>query len=159
VTEVRELFEIRELLFGRLAHRAAREKSAQLLRRLDEGLAKLKVEAGPKGSADGYALETFSLTLEIARDAPNAQLRDMVVSLALRTLRYSKLGFTNAGRRAESFALWERLVAAIRRSDGNLAQRLVERHVQESCRLITLQLAQHERKGGTEHAADTRIAA
>jgi DNA-binding GntR family transcriptional regulator len=159
VPEVHELFEIRELLFGRIAYRSAQEKSAQLLQRLDSGLLRLKIEAGPKGTADGYALETFSLTLDIARDASNAQLRDMVVSLALRTLRYSKLGFASAARRRESFVLWQRLVVALRRGDGNLAQHLVERHVRQSCRLITLQLTQLERKGGAVPADDMRIAA
>ena len=159
VTEVGELFEIRELLFGRLAHRAATDKNAKLLRRLDDGLVRLKIEAGSKGTAEGYALETFALTLEMARDASNAQLRDMVVSLALRTLRYSKLGFDSPTRRRESFALWQRLVVAIRRRDGGLAQHLVECHVRESCRLISLQLAQLERKVGAVPVADMRIAA
>jgi len=159
IGEVRDLFEIRATLFGRLVYSIASKPNADLLIELEEGLSALRQEVGANGDADDYALQVFRLTLALARGSRNVRLREMVVSVSLQTLRYSKLGFYLVARRRESFIFWREVIALLRAGDAPAVRRKVENHIEDTCRTIIAALRKDGAIGGLHEVPRTRITA
>nr|MBF0685614.1 hypothetical protein [Pseudomonas sp.] len=57
---------------------------------------------------------------------------DIVTSLSLQTLRYSKLGFRSMQRRRRSYELWQQALEAMQARDADRAAALSLQRVQES---------------------------
>lgn len=131
--EVREIFDIRAALNGlrdrQLAEGADRAGLLPVLERSVERLARL---ARNPGDADEYVETVFELNQLLNDAAPNRRLRAILSSLALQTLRYSRLGLSAPQRRLQSVGNWQRLVKAVREGNGAEAQRAAEQRVLDS---------------------------
>src|SRR5690606_6392241 len=79
-----------------------------------------------------YAETAYRASLLSARYAGNQRLVDIVTSLSLQTLRYSKLGFRSMQRRRRSYELWQQALEAMQARDGDRAAALSLQRVQES---------------------------
>ena len=129
--EVRNLFEIRGALFAVVAEHLATRSPPDFLQQFDQLIGELETFL-EDGDGDRYAETVFRLSLASAREAQNPRLAEMIASLSLQTLRYSKLGLRSRARRQESIALWRATRDAIRAGDVPLARTLAVERIHRS---------------------------
>jgi DNA-binding GntR family transcriptional regulator len=122
--EVEQLFEIRAVLVGLAARRAASNMNAEAARRLDVLLVKLE---NALGSAERYEQASAATTIEIARMGGSSPLAEMIVSFAHRIGRYARLGLASRARRARSISNWRELVEAMQAGQAERAEALNRR--------------------------------
>jgi|SRR5882672_21611 len=133
IAEVREIFDIRAALNGLRDRQIAEGPDHnQLLPALEQAVERLARLARSPGDADEYVETVFELNRLLNDSAPSRRLRVILSSLALQTLRYSRLGLSTPERRLQSVGNWQRLVNAVRGSDGLEAQRAAEQRVLDS---------------------------
>ena len=131
--EVREIFDIRAALNGLRDRQIAEGPDrARLLPALEHGVERLSRLAPAPADADEYVEAVFELNRLLNDSTPNRRLRAILASLALQTLRYSRLGLSTPQRRQQSVSNWRRLVQAVREGDGLEAQRAAEQRVLDS---------------------------
>jgi len=133
VDEVREIFDIRAALNG-LRDRQLAEHPARLdfLPLIEAEVSKLGRLARGAGDGARYVETVFGLNRLLNEATPNKRLSSILGSLALQTLRYSRLGLSPPERRRQSLKHWRHLVQAIREGDGKAAQVAAERRVRDS---------------------------
>jgi DNA-binding GntR family transcriptional regulator len=133
IEEVREIFDIRASLNG-LRDRTLAESGdrGRVLPGLEEEVANLARLARDPGGGDEYVETVFRLNRFLNEAGSNRRLRAILASLALQTLRYSRLGLSTPARRLQSVGNWQRLVKAVREGDGLEAQRAAEQRVIDS---------------------------
>jgi DNA-binding GntR family transcriptional regulator len=133
IAEVREIFDIRAALNGLRDRQIAEGPDrGKLLPALEQGVERLAHLARNPGDADEYVETVFELNRLLNDSTPNRRLRAILSSLALQTLRYSRLGLSTPQRRSQSVGNWQRLVKAVREGDGLEAQRAAEQRVLDS---------------------------
>ena len=133
IAEVREIFDIRAALNGLRDRQIAEGPDrVQLLPVLEQAVERLAQLARRRGDADEYVETVFELNQMLNDSVPNRRLRAILSSLALQTLRYSRLGLSTPERRLQSVGNWQRLVKAVREGDGLEAQRAAEQRVLDS---------------------------
>ena len=133
IAEVREIFDIRAALNGLRDRQIAEGRDrAQLLPVLEQAVERLARLARSPSDADEYVETVFELNQMLIDSAPSRRLRVILSSLALQTLRYSRLGLSTPERRLQSVRNWQRLVKAVRGGDGLEAQRAAEQRVLDS---------------------------
>lgn len=154
--EVKEIFDIRAVLNG-LRDRALAEdpERLRLLPALEAEVAKLARFARQPELGEAYIETVFALNRMLTGASRNRRLRTILDSLALQTLRYSRLGLSTPQRRRQSVQHWQKLLKAIRDGDGAAAERIAQQRVIDSrdaaVRLLEEQAASHE--GRTRRAA------
>jgi len=133
VDEVREIFDIRAALNG-LRDRQLAEHPARLtlLPLIEAEVGKLARFVRGAGEGTRYVETVFELNRLLNEATPNKRLSSILGSLALQTLRYSRLGLSAPERRRQSLRNWQQLVRAIREGDGTAAQQAAERRVRDS---------------------------
>lgn len=133
VDEVREIFDIRAALNG-LRDRQLAEHPARLtfLPAIEDEVGKLARLVREGGEGARYVETVFELNRLLNDATPNKRLSTILSSLALQTLRYSRLGLSTPERRRQSLKNWQQLVRAIREGDGEAAQEAAERRVRDS---------------------------
>lgn len=133
IGEVREIFDIRASLNG-LRDRSIAEdpERDRALPMLEEEVATLTRLAREPRGGDDYVETVFRLNRFLNEAVANRRLRAILASLALQTLRYSRLGLSTPERRRQSVKNWQRLVKAVREGDGLEAQRAAEQRVLDS---------------------------
>ena len=133
IEEVREIFDIRASLNGlrdrQIAESPERDRVLPMLEEEVEHLARLARD--PK-EGDEYVEVVFRLNRFLNDAAPSRRLRAILSSLALQTLRYSRLGLSTPERRRQSVKNWQQLVKAVREGNGLEAQRAAEQRVRDS---------------------------
>ena len=133
IDEVREIFDIRASLNGlrdrQIAESPERDRVLPMLEEEVEQLARLARD--PK-EGDKYVEVVFRLNRFLNEAASSRRLRAILSSLALQTLRYSRLGLSTPERRRQSVKNWQRLVKAVREGNGLEAQRAAEQRVLDS---------------------------
>ncbi len=129
--ELADIFEIRSSLITTSYVAMMRDHPAEFADRLQSGVAKLE-EAARSGSHDNYTLASFRLTTGLRALCDNELLYDMVQSLALQMLRYSRLGFGTEQGMARSLSDWNAIVRAVSRGNGEKAAELVRRRMRGS---------------------------
>jgi len=145
IDEVREIFDIRAALNGLRDRNIAEDPGrARLLPSLEASVAQLARLAGEPGEGDEYVETVFGLNRLLNDASPNRRLRAILSSLALQTLRYSRLGLSTVERRRQSVGNWQRLVRAVREGNGLEAQQAAEQRVLDS---RDAAIAQLERRG------------
>lgn len=145
--EVREIFDIRAALNGLRDRQIAEGPDRlRLLPALEQGVERLARLAPAPADADEYVETVFELNRLLNDSTPNRRLRAILASLALQTLRYSRLGLSTPQRRQQSVGNWRRLVQALRDGDGLEAQRAAEQRVTDSRDAAIVALAALEKK-------------
>jgi DNA-binding GntR family transcriptional regulator len=133
IAEVREIFDIRAALNGLRDREIAEDpERARLLPSLEKTVERLSQLARRRDDADEYVETVFELNQLLNDAVPNRRLRAILSSLALQTLRYSRLGLSTPERRLQSVGNWQRLVRAVKEGDGLEAQRAAEQRVLDS---------------------------
>jgi len=131
--EVREIFDIRAVLNGLRDRELAEDPGRmRLLPALEAEVAKLARYARQPEMGDAYIETVFALNRVLTHASRNRRLRTILDSLALQTLRYSRLGLSTPQRRRQSVQHWQKLVKAIREGDGPAAQRAAQQRVLDS---------------------------
>jgi DNA-binding FadR family transcriptional regulator len=104
----------------------------RLLPALEAEVAKLARFARQPELGEAYIETVFALNRTLTRASRNRRLQMILDSLALQTLRYSKLGLSTPQRRRQSVQHWQKLLKAIREGDGIAAERVAQQRVLDS---------------------------
>lgn len=126
--ELHDIFEVRASLIATTYEQMVRVYPDEFAGELAAGIADLEA-AAKAGSRDAYALASFRLTTRLRALCDNELLFDMVQSLALQTLRYSRLGFGTAQGIARSLRDWHAILRAVRRRDATKTAQLVSQRI------------------------------
>jgi DNA-binding GntR family transcriptional regulator len=122
--EVEQLFEIRSVLVGLAARRAASNVNVESARRLDALLINLEAALG---STERYEQASAAASIEVAGMGGSDPLKEMIVSFAHRIGRYARLGLSSRARRKQSIANWRELVQAIHAGNARGAEAINRR--------------------------------
>lgn len=132
IAEVNEIFDIRAMLNG-LRDRTIAEspQREQLLPLLEHEIAALADHAAlPDGAR--YIDTVLRLNRLLTQASGNRRLQTILGSLAVQTVRYTRLGLSTQERRRQSVQHWQDLLRAIRDGDGDAAERIARRRVLDS---------------------------
>lgn len=114
--ELRDIFAVRAALYAILLEQLMSERPADLAAVFEEHMPKL--ERAAEESVDAYAVASFLLNFAIADLCSNRLLVDLLKSIALRTLRYVRLGLAGAPAiLPNSVRSWRALARAVARGD------------------------------------------
>jgi len=133
IAEVNEIFDIRAMLNG-LRDRLIAEnpQRAQLISLLEPEITKLADTADAPGAGDDYIEIVLRLNRLLTQAAGNHRLQTILGSLAVQTVRYTRLGLSTPARRQQSVQNWQSLLRAIRDGDGDAAERIARQRVLDS---------------------------
>lgn len=129
-SELTDIFTVRGALYAILLRQVMDECPADFERVLERHL-KLLTDAA-KRSAEDFAVASFQLNLDVADLCSNRLLAELLRSIALRTLRYVRLGrVANPKRIPKSLLTWRSLQQAVARRDtetvlGIAAERIAD---------------------------------
>jgi len=133
IGEVNEIFDIRAMLNG-LRDRMIAEspQCAALLPLIEAEVTRLAHSAELPGAGDEYIDTVTRLNRLLTQAAGNRRLQSILDSLAVQTVRYTRLGLSTPGRRLQSVKHWQGLLQAMRSSDGDAAERIARQRVLDS---------------------------
>lgn len=133
IEEVTEIFDIRAMLNG-LRDRMIAESPAReaVIAQIEPALAQLQLAAERPGPGDDYVEVVIRLNRMLTRAAGNRRLQAILGSLAVQTVRYTRLGLSTPERRRQSVQHWQQLLQAIREGNGDAAERIARRRVLDS---------------------------
>ena len=128
--ELTDIFTVRGALYAIMLRQLMAERAADLEQVLGEHVARLRKAAGE--SADAFAVGSFLLNLAIADLCGNRLLAELMKSIALRTLRYVRLGrVANPKRIPKSVQTWRALHAAVAARDTEAVLVIADTRIQE----------------------------
>lgn len=133
IEEVNEIFDIRTMLNG-LRDRLIAESPQRtaLLPLIEAEVTRLAQTAELPGAGDEYIDTVTRLNRLLTQAAGNRRLQSILGSLAVQTVRYTRLGLSTPGRRLQSVRHWQGLLQAIRSGDGDTAERIARQRVLDS---------------------------
>ncbi|MET7575632.1 GntR family transcriptional regulator [Streptomyces sp. NPDC005492] len=141
VQDIRDVYEVRKQLLAMLAglfvERATDEELAELRTRVER-----MRELADAGEVDTYFWSHVQLQERMAEIVGNATLKQILDSLALRTLMLRHLSLTRSGRLAHSIDDQERLIQAYEERNAELASALIAGVTVRALRAVEEQLAQ-----------------
>lgn len=121
--ELNDIFLVRSLLFDQLLRQIMADCPEQLQALLERYIPIL--EDARAASGEAYSVQSFLLNLEIADLSRSRIINDMLKSVALRTLRYVRLGrVTFPDTLSVSMHNWQKLLAAVRARDTDKVLKL-----------------------------------
>ena len=133
IEEVNEIFDIRAMLNGLRDRLIAEGKQReQLIPLLEQDIARLAQTAAVPGPGDEYIEIVLRLNRLLTQAAGNHRLQAILGSLAVQTVRYTRLGLSTPQRRKQSVQNWQSLLQAIRTGDGDTAERIARQRVIDS---------------------------
>lgn len=133
IEEVNEIFDIRAMLNGLRDRLIAEGKQReQLIPLLEKDIARLAQTAGMPGPGDEYIDIVLRLNRVLTQAAGNQRLQAILGSLAVQTVRYTRIGLSTPQRRRQSVQNWQSLLRAIRDGDGDAAERIARQRVIDS---------------------------
>lgn len=129
-SELNDIFDVRSALYRVLLAQLMRDQPAQLAQVLNAHINTMAMAA--RESPESYAVESFLLNLDIAGLASNRLLASLLRSIALRTLRYVRLGrSTNPGSVRASLRTWRRLLRAAKAGQAAELLEIADAHIDE----------------------------
>lgn len=156
--DIRDIYQVRRqllaMLAGLLVDRADDEELAELRTRV-ERMRKLADD----GDVDAYFWSHVLLQERMTEIVGNATLKQILDSLALRTLMLRHLSLTRAGRLALSVDDQERLLQACEERDGELASALIAGATVRALRAVEEQVVEQDGEGRGRKPARRRRAA
>lgn len=133
IEEVNEIFDIRAMLNGLRDRMIAESPSREaLIPQLEQEIAQLLQVAELPGLGDDYVEIVTRLNRLLTHAAGNHRLQTILGSLAVQTVRYTRLGLSTPQRRRQSVQHWQQLLQAIRDGDGDAAEHIARRRVLDS---------------------------
>lgn len=153
--DIRDIYQVRKnllaMLAGLLVERASDEELTELRTRV-ERMRKLADD----GDVDSYFWSHVLLQERMTEIVGNPTLKQILDSLALRTLMLRHLSLTRAGRLAYSVDDQERLLQACEERDGELASALIAGATVRAQRAVEEQLEQDATARGSKPARRRR---
>jgi DNA-binding GntR family transcriptional regulator len=132
IKEVREIFEIREVLHGVVGRQSCENIERETLDEFEKCVSEAERLAGKADSLDDYMKTSQHLGQLLLRGTKNDWLRDLLSSLARQTIRYRQLALATSERRRESARNWRKLYQAFNRKDAVTAESVARRLVHDS---------------------------
>lgn len=133
IEEVNEIFDIRAMLNGLRDRLIAEDKQRDaLVPVLEQEISRLAQAAAAPGAGDEYIEIVLRLNRLLTQAAGNHRLQAILGSLAVQTVRYTRLGLSTPQRRQQSVRNWQSLLLAIREGDGDAAERIARQRVIDS---------------------------
>lgn len=133
IEEVNEIFDIRAMLNGLRDRLIAESQQREtLIATLEQDIARLAQTAALPGAGDEYIEVVLRLNRLLTEAAGNHRLQAILGSLAVQTVRYTRLGLSTPQRRQQSVQNWQRLLRAIRDGDGDAAEHIARQRVIDS---------------------------
>lgn len=132
VKEVREIFEIREVLHGVVGRQSCENIERDVLDEFEACVAEAERLAANAGSLNEYMKISQRLGQLLLQGTNNDWLRELLASLARQTMRYRQRGLSTAERRRESACNWRKLYQAFKRKDAVTADSIARRLVHDS---------------------------
>ncbi|MFN7087134.1 MAG: GntR family transcriptional regulator [Burkholderiales bacterium] len=133
IDEVREIFDIRAMLNGLRDRLIAEDPDrTRHLPVLEAEVARLTRLADDPERGDEYVETVSRLNRYLTHVVGNRRLKTILDSLALQTVRYSRLGLSTPQRRRQSVQHWQELVKAIRAGAGEQAEHIARQRVRDS---------------------------
>jgi DNA-binding GntR family transcriptional regulator len=133
IEEVNEIFDIRAMLNGLRDRLIAEGKQREhLVPVLEQDITRLAQAAALPGAGDEYIEIVLRLNRVLTQAAGNQRLQAILGSLAVQTVRYTRLGLSTPQRRRQSAQNWQSLLRAIRDGDGDAAERIARQRVIDS---------------------------
>lgn len=143
--EVEQLFEIRSVLVGLAARRAATQADAGSQEKLGALLARLEASVN---DPEKYGQASATAAIQIAIVGGSPPLTEMIVSFAHRIGRYARIGLARQARRNRSIKHWRALFVAIGAHDEERAEaiqrRLAIENRDEALKVLRQRFAQKE---------------
>ena len=147
IEEVKEIFDVRAVLNGLRDRAIAEDLDRQRhLPLLEKEIANLTRLARDGVQGDAYVDAVARLNRLLGQMLRNRRLKLILDSLALQTLRYSRLGLSTPQRRRQSVQHWQTLLKAIRDGDGAEAERIARQRVSDSRDAAISKLQETEKK-------------
>ncbi|MEV6160726.1 GntR family transcriptional regulator [Streptomyces sp. NPDC052052] len=141
LADIRDIYQVRRqllsMLAGLLVERAGDTELAELRGRVEE-MRKL----ADAGDVDAYFWSHVQLQERMTEIVGNSTLKQILDSLALRTLMLRHLSLTRPGRLAYSVDDQERLIQACEERDGELASALIAGATVRALRAVEEQIEQ-----------------
>ncbi|MGP2442363.1 GntR family transcriptional regulator [Streptomyces sp. JW3] len=141
LADIRDIYQVRRhllsMLAGLLVERAGDEELAELRSRVE----KMR-ELADAGDVDAYFWGHVQLQERMTEIVGNSTLKQILDSLALRTLMLRHLSLTRPGRLAYSVDDQERLIQACEERDRELASALIAGATVRALRAVEEQIAQ-----------------
>lgn len=131
VEEVRDIFNIRACLIGLAIKLVASQGNCDVINSVIANIEEM-TQAEKQAAADAYIQLSYETSILFGEASGNKRLTAMISSLALQTLRYTRLGLSTPQRRAESRRLWVRLAKALKKGRIDEAEQLGRQLVLES---------------------------
>lgn len=128
--ELTDIFTVRGALYAIMLRQLMTERPADLEQVLAEHLVLLRKGAGD--SAEAFAVASFLLNLAVADLCSNRLLAELLKSIALRTLRYVRLGrVANPQRIPRSLQTWRALHQAVAQRDSEAVLTIAAARIDE----------------------------
>jgi len=130
--EVRQIFDIRVNLVGLAAAEATKHQDPEFLTALKQRAELLMHLAKTSENVDDYVSASYQTNVLIMTASRNKFLKSIILSLALQTMRYTRLGLSSKPRRLKSAEHYQGLAEAVIKNDPEAAKSVAERLVSES---------------------------
>ncbi|MEU6539996.1 GntR family transcriptional regulator [Streptomyces sp. NPDC047000] len=147
LTDIRDIYQVRRQLLAMLAGLLVRRATDAELTELRSRVEKMR-ELADAGDVDTYFWSHVLLQERMTEIVGNATLKQILDSLALRTLMLRHLSLTRPGRLAYSVDDQERLIQACVERDGELASALIAGATVRALRAVEDQMEQDGTGGG-----------
>jgi DNA-binding GntR family transcriptional regulator len=125
--KIKEVFEVRAVLYGFVAAEVATQRAPATLKRLHEGTEALK--ASLHGGTDTFFPLMYALSLKFVDAGQNHYAHRFLTSLSRLTLPVTRQVMRDEGNRAAWIANWEAVLAAIERGDARAADEAARRWI------------------------------
>ncbi len=135
-----DIYNIRSVLEGLAARLAAKSITPDQLQRLEELVIEMEqmVENKDFERLNELHLEYNDIIYKAGR---NNRLHQMITNLADYITCFTKVGYSVPGRVREATEEHRELLEAIKKGDGDAAERIGRKHIERSCKAYFIQLA------------------
>ena len=129
VNEINQVFELRSVLLGYCAARAAEKKSERCLEALTKGCELLEHNIATIDELDVHLKVSAEMNNALVIESENRPIYQIVFQLARQTARYTRLGLAQDGARRKSVKTWRKLTALIAAGNARKAEMLERQRV------------------------------
>lgn len=129
INEINQVFELRAVLLGYCAARAALKRNPDCVDVLTRGCAALELNLASDNSLGVHMDVSTEMNESLVAESENLRIREMVFQLARQTARYTRLGLSEKAARENSVATWRDLIRLISEGNEREAEMLERRRV------------------------------
>ncbi|MCD1636457.1 GntR family transcriptional regulator [Martelella mediterranea] len=129
INEINQVFELRAVLLGYCAARAAHKKTRDCVEALTRGCAALERNLVSDDSLGVHMDVSAEMNEKLVTEAENLRIQEMVFQLARQTARYTRLGLSEKAARENSVETWRELIRLIAAGNEREAEMLERRRV------------------------------